>query len=126
MLKIALEDKTFKECTDWKRKIHQRQNQGKLFFDLRPTKKQKFLSTKSKLKVLWGSPMPVIVKVICAKSNVAKNKTKNKTRSVFHTTIFLRQESVSDSIAQSIHLKVILMGRITALPSSKKKTSDPD
>ena len=40
------------------------------------------------------------------------------------TTIFLRQESVGFSIAELKRLKIILVGRSTALPLNKKKLSE--
>ena len=44
---------------------------------------------------------------------------------VFHTTTCFRPKSVSFGIAESIRLKVILMGRMTPLPLIEK-LSDPN
>ena len=64
---------------------------------------------------------PVTASVTSAESDIGENTIGNlfTVPSIPHHNIF-RRECVSFSIAESIRIKVILMGRTTALPFRKK------
>ena len=63
-----------------------------------------------------GGPKPVTVIVTAGQSDVGDNRiSKLSIAQVFHTTLILRQDCVTFSIVESIRVKLILVGRTTAL-----------